>query len=50
MKMTRKIIRSQKLLDTISRTEAGEVVPKDMHLELTNPQGTSFDKGGHQRF
>lgn len=21
-----------------------------MHLELTNPQGTSFDKGGHQRF
>jgi len=27
MKMTRKIIRWQKLLDIISRTEAGEVAP-----------------------
>jgi hypothetical protein len=24
--------------------------PKDMHLELTNPQGTSFDTGGHRGF
>jgi len=24
--------------------------PKDTHLELTNPQGTSFDTGGHRGF
>jgi hypothetical protein len=31
MKMVGKIIRSQKLLDIISRTEAGEVVPAKGH-------------------
>jgi len=40
MKMTRKIIRLQKLLDIISRTEAGEVSPaKESAFGYNKPTG-----------